>query len=237
MAGLGIKRFEMPVEHKFDSREAASEAAADRIAALIGVRLKSEECATFVVSGGSTPHRCFDLLSHKPINWQQVQVVLSDERWVPNDHEDSNERLLRERLLKHAASAASMLPIYREDQSVEERCDSLQTLLPESGFACAMVGMGQDGHFASLFADADSLQNGLNPSGPRFYIPVRTDTSPYARISMTLGALLQSDEVLLLCFGDEKLQVYEQAKAGEKSYPIAHLLQQQNVAVALYWAP
>jgi 6-phosphogluconolactonase len=176
-------------------------------------------------------------LSAYELEWQDVRVVLTDERWVPSDHEDSNERLVRETLLQDKASGGNVLSLYQSDLSVDERCDSLQTELKGTQFAAALVGMGADGHFASLFPDAAGLKTGLKTQNRLFYMPVRTAASPYPRISMTLGALLQSDEILLLFFGDEKLAVYEKAKAGDTSYPIAALLEQQVVPVNLYWAP
>ncbi len=227
----------MLTEQKFESREAASVAAAARIAGLIGAQLERDEQATFVVSGGTTPAQCFNYLSGCTLEWHRVQVALSDERWVQSDHEDSNERLVRQTLIKDEASSVSMLSIYQDDLTVDERCDALQSQFPKAGFACSMVGMGADGHFASLFPDGDSLDAGLNTHNRRFYIPIRTAGSPHPRVSMTLGALLRSDEILLLFFGEEKLAVYEKAGAGDKTYPIAALLEQLDIPVTLYWAP
>jgi 6-phosphogluconolactonase len=227
----------MSSEHKFESRDAASIAAAARIAGIVNARLLRDSSTTIAVCGGTSPVRCFETLSAYELEWQDVRVVLTDERWVPSDHEDSNERLVRETLLQDKASGGNVLSLYQSDLSVDERCDSLQTELKGTQFAAALVGMGADGHFASLFADAAGLKTGLNTQNRLFYMPVRTAASPYPRISMTLGALLQSDEILLLFFGDEKLAVYEKAKAGDTSYPIAALLEQQVVPVNLYWAP
>ena len=222
---------------KFESREAASAAAAARIAGLVSAQLTRDDKASFVVGGGSTPGQCFNILSGYELDWENVQVVLSDERWVPNTHDDSNERLVQTTLLVGNASSASVLPIYQDDLSVDERCDSLQHFLPVEGFACSMIGMGADGHFASLFPDADSLDAGLSPNNQRFYMPVRTDSSPHPRISMTMPAILKCPEVLILFFGEEKLAVYEKAIAGDESYPITALLKQEDVPVSLYWAP
>ena len=222
---------------KFDSRDAASSGAAARIAGRVAAQLDRDDKASFVVSGGTTPVKCLDYLSGYALAWDKVQVALSDERWVASDNEDSNERLVHEALLKNEAASAGVLSIYQDDLSVDERCDVLQSQLPESGFACAMVGMGTDGHFASLFPDAENLDAGLDPDNGRFYMPVRTTASPHPRVSMTLGALLKSNEVLLLFFGAEKLAIYEQAEAGNSMYPITALLQQQAVPVSLYWAP
>jgi len=222
---------------KFDSRDAASAGAAARIAGRVGSELERDDNASLVVSGGTTPAKCFEYLSGYELNWDKVQVVLSDERWVPRNHKDSNERMVRAALLKDQAAAASVLSIYQNDLSVEERCDSLQSLYPENGFACSMIGMGLDGHFASLFPNSDNLEAGLNLANQSFYIPVRTAASPHPRISMTLSALLKSDEILLLMFGKKKLAVFEQAEAGDVAYPIAALLEQQQIPVNLYWAP
>lgn len=227
----------MSTEMKFDSRDAASAAAAARIAGLVIAQLDRDNQASFVVGGGSTPARCFEYLSVQALAWTNIQVVLTDERWVSNNHEDSNERLVRETLLQDEAMAGSVLSVYQSNLSADERCDSLQAELEGTRFAIVMVGMGTDGHFASLFPDADSLEAGLNPDSRRYYIPVRTSASPHPRVSMTLGAMLHSTEILLLFFGEEKLAVYEQAKAGNKNFPIAALLEQQAVPVVLYWAP
>lgn len=227
----------MPTTLQFESREAASAAAAARVAGLVDAQLTREKRAAFVVSGGSTPGQCFAYLSGYELDWDNVQVVLSDERWVPNTHDESNERLVQTKLLVDNASAASVLPIYQDDLSVDERCDSLQHFLPANGFACSLIGMGADGHFASLFPDADSLDAGLSSNNQRFYMPVRTDASPHPRISMTLQSILKCPEVLLLFFGEEKLAVYEKAIAGDDAYPVTALLEQKDVPVSLYWAP
>ena len=227
----------MLTEHRFDSRQAASAAVAARIAGLVDAQLARDGEARFVVGGGTTPGACFEYLSGYEMKWDKIQVALSDERWVPNDHEDSNERLVRNALLKDAASSGSILSLYETGLSVDERCDELQPQKPENGFACSMVGMGTDGHFASLFPDADCLEAGLQLDNKRFYIPVRTAASPHSRISMTLSALLASDEVLLFIFGEEKLAVYENAYTVDKTYPITALLEQKQTPVSLYWAP
>lgn len=227
----------MPVEHAFASRRQASIAVADRIATLVSARLANDDHTTFVVSGGSTPGQCFSLLSNKTIDWQNVRVALSDERWVPPDHNDSNERLIQNRLLTNSATAGEVLSIYDAEVSVAERCDVLQGAFPKRGFACCMVGMGSDGHFASLFPKADSLEVGLDLDTTLLYIPVCTTASPHPRVSMTLAALLQSDEIILFFFGNEKFAVYEQAKSSPSEYPVAYLLAQERTPLHVYWAP
>jgi 6-phosphogluconolactonase len=237
MVAAGTRTVDVLTENLFESRQAASAAAAADMASCLRQDLALHKRSTIVVSGGTTPAQCFDILSQEELAWKRVRLAMSDERWVPATHEDSNEKLIRETLRRNAAKQASILSIYQGDLSVDERCDSLQKQRPRQKFACALLGMGADGHFASLFPDADNLPIGLDKETTRFYLPVRTEASPHPRVSMTLAALLRSNAILLLFFGDEKRAVLDKAMAGDSSLPISALLEQQQTPVALYWAP
>ena len=148
----------------FDSREEASGAAAAEIAKHLSARLNEHSGASLVVSGGTTPALCFEELAETALDWQRVHVLLSDERWVPSDDEASNERLVRETLLQKFAAPARLLPVYSTSTSIEQRCDDIdkEIRVKPFPFACALLGMGDDGHFASLFPDADNLAEGLD---------------------------------------------------------------------------
>ena len=224
-------------EHYFETRLEASTAAANRMAELVAKRLDNNGDASIIVSGGSSPQQCMAALANAPLEWPRVQVLLSDERWVPADHEDSNEKLVRETLLVGPAAAAQFLPVYAAGVSPEERCDELQDPLPILPFSCSLIGIGADGHFASLFPDAEQLKLGLDVESSRLYVPITTASSPHPRISMTLAAISRSDEIALLFFGDEKLDVYKQAKASTNGYPLSRLLRQKRAPVRLFWAP
>lgn len=227
----------MPAEFIFDSRDEASAAVARRMAELCRDNLARFDRASLVVSGGTTPGRCFELLSSETLDWPKVTLLLSDERWVPPDHADSNEKLLRDTLLVGFARDANLVSVYREDFTVDEGCDALQSHYPADVFACSLLGMGTDGHFASLFPGVDEATAGLNPENCRLYIPVSTAASPHPRASMTLAALSHCEEIILLIFGEEKRAVYNRAAAGDAALPIFHLLQQPTPRMSLYWAP
>lgn len=224
-------------EHFFDTRLEASKAAAERMAELLAKRLDNQSHASIIVSGGTSPRDCMAALAETPLDWQRVQIALSDERWVPPDHEDSNEKLVRESLLVENASSAQLLAVFADGVSPEERCEILQNPLPVLPFACSLIGIGTDGHFASLFPDAEQLALGLDVECGRLYIPVTTAASPHVRISMTLAGISRSDEIVLLFFGDEKLDVYKQAIASSNGYPLSRLLRQKRAPVRLFWAP
>ena len=227
------------MEHFFETREEASVAAAEAIAERLAARLDAQSGASVVVSGGTTPDRCFDLLSEKPLDWRRTQIVLSDERWVPPDDDASNERLVRDALLKGEAVPAKLLSVFSMTTGIQARCDEIdqQIRLGPFPFACSLLGMGEDGHFASLFPDAENLEEGVDVDGKQLCIPVTTAASPHPRVSLTLAALARSDAIVLLMFGDNKLEVYEQAKRKGSKLPVAHLLKQKKAPVHVYWAP
>lgn len=227
------------MEHVFDTRDAASVAAADRILAALRRRLVANSETSLVVSGGTSPRRCLQELATADIAWGNVHVVLSDERWVAPDSYDSNESFIRQTLLQNAATGARLQRVYRDGLSVDERAVELdrELRLKPLPFASSLLGMGPDGHFASLFPDAENLSDGVDMEGPALCIPVRTAASPYARISLTLSALSHSDEIILLIFGDEKRDVLQAAQRSPDAYPVSRLLLQKRAPVYVYWAP
>ena len=223
---------------EFDSRTAASQAAADQLAKALRRRLEAQDEASLVVSGGTTPAGCLEALAATDLDWANVHVVLSDERWVPPSDEDSNERMVRETLLVGRAAEAILLPMYAADTTVEDRAEALGTEIRSLPFpfAAALLGMGADGHFASLFPDADDLEESLDPDSDVLCAAVRTAASPHPRLSLTLTALSRTDEILLLIFGDEKRRTLDTAISSDE-LPIARLLRQKRAPVSVYWAP
>ena len=199
------------MEFEFASREEASVAAAARIRDALAHRLENQKAATLVVSGGTTPARCFQELAHLEVEWDRVNVLASDDRWVPSEHDDSNETLIRSQRLGNGASIAGLLPFFKADTPIEVRCEELdqEIRFMPFPFACSLLGMGSDGHFASLFPDAENLGEGLDLESQKLCMPVQTEASPYPRVSLTLAALSRSDEIVLLFFGDEKRRVFE----------------------------
>jgi len=221
------------------TREQASIAAASRIVAAVERRLGEQARTRLIVTGGSSPLQCYAYLSQADIDWRSVQLLLSDERWVPAEHVDSNEKMVRACLLTGKAVQATLLPFFAADTTLAARCDEMSQLLAglDSPAACALLGMGDDGHFASLFPDAANLSVGLQADSATFCIPVDTAASPHQRISLTLSELVKSEEIVLLCFGDAKREVIDQDEHGAGNFPISHLLKQSQVPVTVFWAP
>ncbi|MDJ0917959.1 MAG: 6-phosphogluconolactonase [Woeseiaceae bacterium] len=222
----------------FESREAASISAADFLASCMERRLEQQRRASFIITGGSSPGRCYEALSEKELDWDRVDIVLSDERWVPADHEDSNERQARQTLMQGNAAAATLHPMYSAEADIKVRVEELNAelrMLPIP-FSVALLGMGEDGHFASLFPDANDLESGLSADHPELCMAVNTKASPHPRLSLTMSAISRSDAIVLLIFGEAKKTVIEKAKAGDMSYPVTRLLRQKKAPVHVYWA-
>ena len=216
---------------------AAAAALGDRLAEVLSLPVVR---ARFAVSGGSTPARTYQHLAQVPIDWGRVDMTLTDERWVEPDSPDSNERMVRETLLTGPAARSVFHPLWSDAPDPET--GALQAggvvrerLLP---LDLLLLGMGEDGHVASLFPGSPALTQGLDPEGERLCIavPPGQPAPSLARLSLTLRALLASKMIVLLIAGEAKRQVVERAAAGE-ALPVSALLLQDRAPVHILWAP
>ena len=147
--------------------------------------------------------------------------------------------MVRDTLLTGKAAGATLLPMYAGDTTPEERAAEVDTAIRSLPFpfAAALLGMGADGHFASLFPDADGLEDGLDPDSEVLCTAVETKASSHPRVSMTMAALSRADDVLLLLFGDDKRRTLDAAMSSDTDLPVARLLRQKRAPVSIYWAP
>ena len=206
----------------FSSRDAASRAAAGYLETALRRHLRQHGQAALAVSGGSSPEACFRLLAQAELPWNKVKITLTDERSTPVTDAASNEGMLRRSLLTRRAAAAEFVPL---QPGALER-------LPRP-CACTLAGMGEDGHFASIFPDHPDLSSALSPDNQELCFPVTTRASSLPRVSMSLAMLLQSAVIYLLAFGAAKRAIIE-APGG---LPVAALLTQQRTPVHVLWAP
>jgi len=196
--------------------------------------------AVLVVSGGKTPLPLFQRLSATDLDWSRVTITLADDRWLDSSHADSNEGLVRANLLQHQAAAASFVSLFDAEHPQDAFTGAAtinQRVAAIADFDVLILGMGEDGHTASLFPCSEQIQAGLAPEAADV-LAVQPTTAPYQRISFSKQRLLRSRHIYIHLVGDKKLTVLQQAQAGtdELQMPIRAILQQQQVPVTVMFA-
>jgi len=218
----------------YADREILAMDVANLIAGELKNALLAHDTVSFAVPGGTTPGPIFDSLSGVNLDWARVQVMLSDERWVASDHEMSNARLLRDRLLVGRAADASFTPFYIDGLTSAEAAETLspkiETQLPLS---VLLLGMGTDMHTASLFPGSNGLEAAMVPDAPAV-CPIDVDGQDIGRITLSRRVLEGAMSKHLVIFGDEKRAAVEQAQSlPALQAPIGAVLNEATV----HWAP
>lgn len=193
--------------------------------------------ASLLVSGGNTPKPLFAMLSKSDILWEKVSVGLCDERWVSPLHADSNEKLVRDTLLQGNAKMAKFIGMYNEKAISESTC-SEKTKAELYPFDVVVLGMGSDGHTASLFPFNERLEEAFDLTRDTLCIAIKPKMAPHNRMSLTLKAILSAKNLFLHIEGSEKLDVYEKALKGKNSFemPIRAVLHQNTKDLEVYYA-
>jgi 6-phosphogluconolactonase len=229
---------------EFRAFENAAELA-EELAAHIRERLhagiSTRGTGSLVVSGGSTPVPLFERLSREELDWDKACITLADERWVDPTAIDSNEKLVREHLLKNRAAVARFIGLKTGAASAaegEEECAQRLSQMP-TPFDGLILGMGNDGHTASLFPGASGLPAALDMQSGKICMAITPPAAPHARMTLTLPMLLKTRQVILHMTGIEKRAVYEKAVAGgpREEMPIRAFLHQNTAPVTIWWAP
>src|SRR6202521_884649 len=180
------------------SRELAT-LVAGNLTAAIGAR----GLASLVVSGGRSPVRLFEILRTQPLDWGRVCIALADERWVAPDDAASNERLVRDVLLKDHAASARFLGLKNGAPTPDLGAVSAWETFARvpRPFDAVILGMGDDGHTASLFPGSPNLPRALNPAAVAGCVGMRSPVAPHPRLSLNLSALLDSRRIVVLITG------------------------------------
>ncbi|MCR8547355.1 6-phosphogluconolactonase [Salipiger sp. P9] len=196
----------------YPDREMLAMDLANQIAGELRAALGHQERAALAVPGGSSPGPVFDTLCAADLDWSRIDVLLTDERWVPERSERSNTRLLRQRLLVERAAAARYLPLYAEAARPEEKLAELaEAIAPALPLSVLLLGMGADLHTASLFPGADLLAQALSDEAP-ILLPMRAPGAPEPRITLTAPVLDGALKKHVLIYGAEKRDVLEKAR-------------------------
>ncbi len=231
---------EYPVEYDHPDPASLAAALARAVAADLQEAVRLRGSALLALSGGSTPRAFMRRLAREHLDWAKVSVTLADERWVAPDDARSNAALVRQNLLQGAAAAARFIPLYANAKDPESglaevaaRIDALS--LP---FDALVLGMGLDGHCASLFPGGDHLAQALRYDAPERVLTMRAPAAAEPRITLTLPVLVATRRLYLHIEGLAKREILQLAlEPGGESLPIGALLRRAPEAAHLYWCP
>ncbi|MEO0751522.1 MAG: 6-phosphogluconolactonase [Pseudomonadota bacterium] len=206
---------------------------AGRLASGLRQALDQKDSVLFVVPGGTTPGPVFDTLSAVDLDWSRVRVLLSDERWVPQDHPRSNTALVRTRLLTGNAAQAQMVPLYLDGATPHAALDRLTlAIAPELPIDICLLGMGSDMHTASLFPGAPGLEAALGADAPVLSVQVPKG-EPEPRVTLSAAVLRDANALHVVITGADKKAAIERAQGlAPEVAPVAALLDRAEV----HWA-
>jgi 6-phosphogluconolactonase len=214
---------------------------AAQIAQSLEEALGARGTASLVVSGGRTPVKLFEALRVKRLDWERVCVALADERWVEPTDPASNEKLVRDTLLKERAATARFLGLKNAAPSPDLGAVAAWETFARvpRPFDVMLLGMGDDGHTASLFPGSPNLLRALNPAAAAGCVGMWAPTPPQPRMSLNLTALLDSRRIGLFIAGEDKLRTLERALgAGAiEEMPVRAVLRQTRTPLEVLWAP
>ena len=202
--------------------------------------------ATFMVSGGATPAPLYQRLSRRVLSWSKINVALVDERWVEPSSDSSNQAFIKKTLLQHNGADSRFIDLNLQLACYQADADAVNEAyqaLPKP-WDLTILGMGSDGHTASIFPNANGTEQSLDDSQDKLVTAIKARKTKVTgdntkRITLSKNGLLQSQQIVLLITGQEKLNVYRRAlqQTNHNKMPISALLQQTKVPIQVFWAP
>lgn len=211
----------------FETKDILEDSLADELLIVLGEAIEKYGNATLLVSGGSTPKGLFKKLSERKFQWKKMTIGLVDERFVTNSSEYSNEKLIRETLLKNEASEATLIPMVFDDSNEEKN-----TVLVRNAYNkfdrldVVILGMGDDGHTASIFPNDPESEIALKTK--EIIVSTKAPNYPTHRITCSIDFLKRANRTFLFITGETKFQVLKDS--NDKNYPIA-LFYNQNTDI------
>lgn len=220
----------------FEDNASLAPVLAAAIARDLREKLAWRDTVSLAVSGGRSPVPVFEALREEDLDWARVIVTLVDERWVPETDSASNAALVKTHLMQGRAATAIFIPLYTGEATAEEaeRTLARRTHLLAPSLDVVILGMGDDGHTASLFPNSPNLDKGLALGSPASatlsYMAQTGAVAPVERMSLTLPWILEAGKIYLQFGGSAKIEVFNKASAAvSKTYPVSFVLTGNDV--------
>lgn len=212
-------------------------ALSNRVATVLTQAIEDKGAAVLVVSGGSTPKPMFNHLSEQDLDWSKVTITLADERCVNPTDAASNALLVKNELLQNNANKAKFVSLFDGGElslSHQEIANERMNTLPK--FDVVILGMGDDGHTASIFPESENRTAALNLSNSQYALVTDPKTVKPMRITQTARRLLDSDLLVIHIAGSSKAELFNKISESpnEKNWPISAFVTQKTVPLEVY---
>jgi len=223
--------------NEFSDRTSCEAALLNDVVNQIEETLKQKKTLAMALAGGNTPKPFYEKLGKQTLDWSKIKVTLTDERWVDAEHEDSNENMLKQTLMQE--NNCEFFPLKNSEASPKvgqlRTAHMLKKNIPQLDFA--ILGMGDDGHFASVFPAMDNTQTLLDLHQTEPCLSAYPEGKP-PRMSLTLAYLLKAKKLYLFITGVQKHQVFKsmQDPQAANKLPIYYLIHQTACPLSVYWS-
>jgi 6-phosphogluconolactonase len=226
---------------EYDSLDELADAVAGDVGFIVESAVDARGSSLIALPGGSTGQAVFPKLAAQQLPWKKVTIIPTDDRLVPMDDERSNVRAIAKAFLP---AGARVIPIAADIADYRLAGNSADARLQDLSWPPDLVwlGMGEDGHTASIFGGPD-LQSALDAPKARRAVGVMPDPmpsdAPVARVTLTRAAILSARTVMIAIIGTEKRALLEQAIADGQSskLPIGRVLAEADQPIDIHWAP
>ncbi len=205
---------------EFNSKDQLDQSLCDDLVKIIQQAISEKGSANILLSGGSSPIHLYELMSNIELDWSKVIIGLVDERFVAPNNEFSNEKMIREKLIQNYASTATFYGMVENSADQMENVKNISSNYEvfHNQLDLVLIGMGEDGHTASLFPN-DAVSEQLLRSQEIGIYNTISPNFPNERITCSTAMLLQAENIILMLSGEKKLHVFE--TSTENQLPIS----------------
>ena len=228
------------IQNKYSNKVALEKDLIATIVPILNLAIQQKGTASILFSGGSTPKGLMNQLAKTALDWENIRVGLVDDRMVEASNEFSNLALIKRELLDQIEGDIKprICPLVFHPQNKENNFnEAIQSFLALGSIDIALLGMGSDGHFASLFPNDAASLAGLDDNCKLPLVYTTAPSHPQERISFSWAYLKSAQHIFLHITGQGKKELIETDRTASEGLPIDRFLEDLTPSMAIYWAP